>query len=80
MASAAAPVATVARVAGVYTPPGHRSQGYAAACVAALSAWLLAREADTCILYAQLTNPTSNAIYRRIGYVRVTEALMYRFG
>jgi len=80
MAAAAVPVAGVARVSGVYTPPEQRSRGYASASVAALSAWLLALEADTCILYAQLSNPTSNAIYRRIGYEPVTEVLMYRFG
>lgn len=80
VAAATVPVVGVSRVGLVYTPPEHRSQGYAAACVAALSAWALAGDADTCILYTQLSNPTSNGVYRRIGYDPVMEALVYRFG
>ena len=80
MAVASTPAAGVARIAFVYTPVEHRSQGYAAACVAALSARVLEGDADTCILYTQLSNPTSNAIYRRIGYEPMMEALIYRFG
>ncbi len=79
-AAASVPVAGVARVAFVYTPPEHRSHGYAGACVAALSAHIVAGDADTCILYTQLSNPTSNAMYRRIGYEPVMESLVYRFG
>jgi hypothetical protein len=30
--------------------------------------------------YTQLSNPTSNAIYRAIGYEPVSEILRYRFG
>jgi predicted GNAT family acetyltransferase len=30
------------------------------------------------MLYTDLANPTSNAIYRRIGYLPVTDAAMYR--
>jgi predicted GNAT family acetyltransferase len=70
----------VARVAGVYTPPEHRRRGYASACVAALSAHVLATDADTCILFTQLSNPTSNAIYRAIGYEPVLEVTRYGFG
>jgi ribosomal protein S18 acetylase RimI-like enzyme len=79
-AAASAPVAGVARVAFVYTPPEHRGRGYASACVAALSSRIVDREAATCILFTQLSNPTSNAIYRRIGYEPVMESLIYRFG
>jgi uncharacterized protein len=32
-----------------------------------------------CILYTDLGNPTSNSIYRRIGYRAVAECLRYRF-
>ena len=31
-------------------------------------------------LYTDLGNPTSNAIYRAIGYEAVAELLRYRFG
>jgi ribosomal protein S18 acetylase RimI-like enzyme len=80
MASAPAPVNGVARVGLVYTPDDRRGRGYAAACVAALSQRLLSDDADSCILYTQLSNPTSNSIYQRLGYRAVAEILVYRFG
>jgi predicted GNAT family acetyltransferase len=80
MAMTREPAVGVARVAGVYTPPEHRGRGYASACVAALSAHVLATDADTCILFTQLANPTSNAIYRAIGYEPVMEVTRYGFG
>ena len=79
MAAASADVAGVVRIAFVYTPPGHRGRGYAAACVAAVSQEVV-DAGRACILYAQLQNPTSNAVYRRIGYQPVVEVLIYRFG
>jgi predicted GNAT family acetyltransferase len=35
--------------------------------------------ARACFLYTDLANPTSNAIYERIGYGRVAEAAEIRF-
>jgi predicted GNAT family acetyltransferase len=32
------------------------------------------------MLYTALSNPTSNSIYRQIGYRSVAEGLRYRFG
>lgn len=72
--------AGVARVSLVYTPPEHRRRGYASACVAAASQSALGRAADTCVLYTDLANPTSNAIYQAIGYVPVADAQEYAFG
>jgi len=72
------PVQGVVRVAGVYTPPEKRGHGYAAACVHALSEHLRS-QGHRCALYTDLANPTSNSIYRRIGYRAVAEALRYRF-
>lgn len=80
MANASAVVGGVSRVGPVYTPPEHRRRGYAGACVAALSARMLAGGAETCALHTQLANPTSNALYRRLGYAPVAEILLYRFG
>jgi uncharacterized protein len=68
----------VVRLSGVYTPPDKRKRGYAAACVHALSKRLRS-SASRCILYTDLGNPTSNSIYRRIGYRAVAETLRYRF-
>ena len=79
MASAPPPAHGVARVGLVYTPPDRRRRGYAAAVTAALSRQLLDVEADTCILYTQLHNPTSNAVYQRLGYKAVGEVLIYAF-
>jgi GNAT superfamily N-acetyltransferase len=72
------PAAGVVRVSGVYTPPEHRKHGYAEACVHALSTWLR-HEGYRCMLYTDLASPTSNSIYRRIGYRAVAEVLCYRF-
>ena len=73
-------VGTVARVGPVYTPPEDRRHGYAAGCTAAVSRHILDHRADGCVLYTALANPTSNAIYRRLGYDAVGEVLRYRFG
>ncbi|HEV8563286.1 MAG TPA: GNAT family N-acetyltransferase [Actinomycetota bacterium] len=62
------------RVGPVYTPPDRRRQGYATALVAELSARQLARGRRFCFLYTDLANPTSNAVYERIGYRRVCES------
>ncbi len=69
-----------AAVSAVYTPPENRGNGYASACVAALSQLLLDRGCAFCTLYTDLSNPTSNRIYQRIGYRPVAEATSYRFG
>ena len=78
MAVGREPVRGVVRLAGVYTPPEKRKRGYAEACVYALSKHLRDR-GYRCVLYTDLANPTSNSIYRRIGYRAVAEALRYRF-
>ncbi len=62
-----------ARVGYVYTPPELRGRGYAGALVASLSQSLLDGGCDFCVLYTDLTNATSNALYRRIGYRRIAE-------
>jgi predicted GNAT family acetyltransferase len=78
MAANSEPVEGVVRMQAVYTPPEKRNRGYAGACVAGLSGRL--REAGHhCILYTDLGNPTSNSVYRRIGYRAVAEGLRYRF-
>jgi GNAT superfamily N-acetyltransferase len=78
MAVSREPAQGVVRLSGVYTPPDKRKQGYAAGCVYALSKHLRDR-GYRCVLYTDLANPTSNSIYRRIGYRAVAEALRYRF-
>lgn len=55
-------------VGPVYTPPEWRGQGYASACVAALSQAILDEGKEFCTLFTDLANPTSNSIYQKIGY------------
>jgi ribosomal protein S18 acetylase RimI-like enzyme len=78
MAVARDPVEGVVRLSGVYTPTSRRKRGYAEACVHALSKYFRGL-GNRCILYTDLANPTSNSVYRRIGYRAVAEALRYRF-
>lgn len=61
-------LATTCAIGLVYTPPERRGHGYATACVATLTRSLLADGVRECLLFTDLANPTSNAIYRRIGY------------
>jgi hypothetical protein len=67
------------RVGYVYTPPERRRRGYAGALVAALSRHLLASGFDFCVLYADLSNPTTNALYQRMGYRPLCDTLDYHF-
>ncbi|MEE8273563.1 MAG: GNAT family N-acetyltransferase [Alphaproteobacteria bacterium] len=57
-----------ARIGPVYTPPDERRKGYGTACVSHLSRRILALGKTWCSLFADATNPTSNNIYRRMGY------------
>jgi predicted GNAT family acetyltransferase len=68
----------VTRIQTVYTPDTLRRRGYASACVGQLTRRLV-DSGQECILYTDLGNPTSNAVYRRLGYEPVVEALRYRF-
>lgn len=61
--------AGVARVGPVYTPPQYRRRGYGAAVTAACTRDALERDADHAVLFTDLANPTSNAIYQQIGYL-----------
>jgi GNAT superfamily N-acetyltransferase len=78
MASTSVTVAGVVRVQYVYTPRDRRGAGYATACVEHMSRALVERGLR-CVLFTDLANPTSNAIYRRIGYEAVAEILGYDF-
>jgi predicted GNAT family acetyltransferase len=73
------PVAGIVRISGVYTPPARRRRGYASALVAAASDYALGHFADTCMLYTDLGNPTSNRIYQEIGYRPVTDVETWRY-
>lgn len=57
----------------VYTPDKLRGNGYATSCVQKLSEHLLQSGFKSCGLFTDKANPTSNSIYKKIGYVPITE-------
>ena len=65
------------RVGYVYTPPESRRHGYASALVAEVSQSMLDAGSDFCVLYTDQSNPTSNAIYRRLGYRPIADVRDY---
>ena len=67
------------RIGPVYTPAEHRGRGYATRLVAELSSARLAMGDPACFLFTDLANPTSNAIYERIGYLKLCDAEEYAF-
>ena len=79
MAALSRPTRTGITVNAVYVPPAHRRHGYATSLVAHLSAEGLRRGHAFCVLYTDLANPTSNAIYQRIGYRRMGSSRNVRF-
>jgi GNAT superfamily N-acetyltransferase len=79
MARASGAQAGVARVGPVYTVPEARGRGFGGAVTAAATRAVIDGGA-TAVLYTQLDNPTSNALYQRLGYEVVAEVLRYAFG
>jgi RimJ/RimL family protein N-acetyltransferase len=63
----------------VYTPPSLRRKGYATECVANLSKLLLEEGNKYCFLFTDLSNPTSNSIYQKIGYRHIMDVDEYHF-
>ncbi|MFG3410158.1 GNAT family N-acetyltransferase [Streptomyces sp. NPDC048142] len=66
------------RVTLVYTPPELRGRRYAAAVTAEASRAALEAGAAEVLLFADLANPMSNGVYRRIGYEPVADRLVLR--
>jgi hypothetical protein len=67
LAGTTRPIAGVARVAPVYTPAALRGRGYAGAVTTAMSRRMLDAGHEV-ILFTDMANPTSNALYQRLGY------------
>ena len=57
----------------VYTPGELRGNGYATSCVKKLSEHILQSGFKYCGLFTDKSNPTSNHIYKKIGYFPVAE-------
>ena len=67
------------RIGYVYTPVERRRKGYASALVAHLSSHILDSGFRHCVLYTDLANPTSNRIYRAVGYRPVQDVMDVNF-
>lgn len=72
-------VAGMVRLGPVYTPPELRGRGYAGAATAAVSQAALDAGLREVVLYTDLANPTSNALYQRLGYHPVEDRVLLSF-
>ncbi|MEW9515588.1 GNAT family N-acetyltransferase [Streptomyces tubercidicus] len=79
MAGSTSMVGGMIRVDPVYTPAHLRGRGYGGAVTVEVCRAALAAGASDIVLFADPANPTSNALYRRIGYVQVTDFAVYDF-
>lgn len=80
MARVRAAVVGASRIGPVYTPPEHRGHGYAAAVTAAAARSARRDGAREVVLFADVANPVSNRVYRRIGFAPVAEDVRYTLG
>ncbi|GAB6902189.1 GNAT family N-acetyltransferase [Kineosporia succinea] len=67
------------RIISVYTPPALRGNGFAGGVVTASVEAALARGAAGVVLFTDLDNPTSNALYRRLGFERAGDFLQVQY-
>jgi GNAT superfamily N-acetyltransferase len=79
MAGATRAVAGQARIGPVYTPPERRGQGFGGAVTAAVSQAAKDAGVAEVLLYTDLANPTSNALYQRLGYEPVSDSVQLLF-
>ncbi|MFR0355888.1 GNAT family N-acetyltransferase [Streptomyces sediminimaris] len=79
MAGSTSMVGRMIRVDPVYTPARLRARGYAGAVTVEVSRAALDAGASDVVLFTNPDNPTSNALYQRIGYVPVADFTGYRF-
>lgn len=79
LAGYSGPTPTGIRIGPVYTPPEQRGRGYASILVAQLSQRLLDGGRTRCFLFTDLSNPTSNGLYQRIGYRPVGDVDQFVF-
>ena len=79
MAKAARGTGHGTTITAVYTPPEFRKRGYATSCMYCLTKKLVSENYRVCTLYTDLTNPTSNSIYPKVGYVPVGDSVAVNF-
>ncbi|GAA4922036.1 GNAT family N-acetyltransferase [Actinoplanes utahensis] len=69
----------MARIQSVYTPPEHRRQGFGGAVTAAATGNALDAGAIDVVLFTDVANPTSNALYQRLGYRPIEDRVVVEF-
>lgn len=79
MVSATRPTPHNITITYVYTPSNQRKKGYASDCVAAYTQQLLDRGYQSTSLYADQSNPTSNYVYKQIGYEEIMDSIVIQF-
>ncbi|MBX6386889.1 MAG: GNAT family N-acetyltransferase [Microbispora sp.] len=79
LAGVSAPIAGMSRIGPVYTPPELRGRGYGSAVTHAASRKALDDGATEVLLFTDLSNPTSNSIYQRLGYRPITDYATIHF-
>jgi GNAT superfamily N-acetyltransferase len=79
MAMLRVPAAGVSRIGPVFTPRDQRGHGYGSAVTAAASQLAHRSGTPDVVLFADLANPTSNAIYQRIGFEAVCDSVRIDF-
>lgn len=68
------------RIGPVYTPPENRTNGYGGAVTAAAAQRILDSGAEQVVLFTDLTNATSNALYARLGFLPIDDRARMRIG
>ncbi|MFD4554738.1 GNAT family N-acetyltransferase [Streptomyces sp. NPDC058469] len=79
IAGSTSKIGDMVRVDPVYTPAHLRRRGYAGAVTAEVTRAALATGAKEVVLFTDPGNPTSNALYQRLGYVLITDWAVYDF-
>lgn len=79
LATATVPSAGMSRIGPVWTPPERRGHGFGSAATAAAAQWALGAGAEHVLLFTDLANPVSNAIYPRVGFRPVYDAVEFAF-
>jgi GNAT superfamily N-acetyltransferase len=79
MAMLRAPAFGVSRIGPVFTPLADRGNGYGSAVTAAAADLAHRSGTPDVVLFADLANPTSNAIYQRIGFEPVVDSVRIDF-
>ncbi len=69
----------MSRIGPVYTPPESRGHGFGAAVTAEAVRHAQRDGARDVVLFADVANPVSNRIYRRLGFVPVAESVQFAF-